>query len=42
MDGAGLESEAQQRNLLLNHVSTLHFLMDFKGKSSLGEGLGTA
>nr|XP_036862052.1 caspase recruitment domain-containing protein 10 [Manis javanica] len=39
LDGAGLESEAQQRNLLLNHVSTLHFLMDFKACQSFHEAL---
>lgn len=38
LEGAGLEGEVQQRTLPWNQVSTLPFLMDFKGKSGPGWG----
>lgn len=38
LEGAGLEGEVQQRTLPWSQVSTLPFLMDFKGKSGPGQG----
>lgn len=37
LEGAGLEGEAQQRTLPRNQVSTVPFLMDFKGRSGQGQ-----
>lgn len=42
LEGTSLEGEVLQRTLPWNQVSTLPFLMDFKGKSGPGrEKLGT-